>query len=128
MVDGEAQVGCLSRVVETSRSIQGVAAGPENENHRTPAPGPRLLEQSVDIMRAKRSLEAVKEDEKWSVCLSGEVMKLQKITVGRIQALAPEVQGQSRAHEFAPERLKIWPREPPCRGKCRLRQEVLDGI
>jgi hypothetical protein len=44
-------------------------------------------------MRPKRSLEAVKEDKQRRVGLSGEVMKLEKITVRRIETLESKLQG-----------------------------------
>ena len=115
-------------MVETARSIERISARPEQENNSAPTATTRLFEQSVDIMRAKRSLETVKQNEERRVCIAREVMKLEKVSIGCIDALQSEVQRQSRARELSPQRLKVGLGKPPRWGKGSLRQEGLGGI
>jgi len=128
VIDGEAHVRGLSGVVESTGSIQRVSAGSEEKCRCAPSPPTRLLQQSMDIMRAQRPLESVKQNEQRRSCFTIEVIKIKKITVRCVETFEPKAEWQPGAHEFPPERLQVRPWKPPGRRKGLLRQEMLDDI
>src|SRR6476620_8124336 len=107
MVDGEAYVGGFSGVVEAARSIQRISTRPEKENCGVPASATRLFQQSMDIMRAKRALEAVQKNQQRGFSFAGQVIKVEEISVGCVESLATKLELQSWAHELPPECLQI---------------------
>lgn len=70
----------------------------------------------------------MKKNEQRSIGIAGQVIEIEEISVGRVESFEAKIEWQPRAHEFAPERLKVWPGKPPGRRKWSLTQDIFDDM
>src|SRR5690606_3076221 len=114
VVEHEADVARLARVVEAGGAVRLAAARAEVEADALDAGGGELRVGDERVATAGRALEAVQQQHlggTFTWC--GREVEVEEVPVRRLDALAPQREGAAQAEQPPADRLRVAAGQPP---------------
>src|SRR5690606_28790239 len=114
VVEHEADVAGLARVVEARGAVRLAAARAEVEPDALDARGGELRVGGERVAAAGRALEAVQQQHLGrAVARCGREVEVEEVAVRRLDALAPQREGAAEAEQPPADGLPVAPGQPP---------------